>query len=214
MTAGAAGARRAGTIETEAVGAETTGRDAIAIAATRRIDTTYVGVLLFIASEAMFFVGLFAAYFQSRADHPVWPPPSVHLDLPLAAVLTVVLVTSSGTMQLALRAIRRGDRRGMQRAMLVTIALGVLFLCGQAYDYLTLGLPVDSGTYAAAFYSLTGFHGAHVLGGVIAMGAMLGRAAGGQFTAEHHAAVEGVSAYWHFVDIIWLLVFSTVFLIH
>ena len=208
MTAGAVDARRAGTI-----GVEETSAAAIAIAAERRIDTTYVGVLLFIASEAMFFVGLFAAYFTTRTGHPVWPPPSVHLDLPLAAVLTVVLVASSGTMQLAVRAIRRGDRRGMQRAMLVTVVLGIVFLCGQAYDYATLGLPLDSGSYAAAFYTLTGFHGAHVLGGVIAISLMLGRAAQGQFTAEHHAAVEGAGAYWHFVDIVWLFVFSTIFLI-
>ncbi len=196
------------------LGGEAIGAEAIALAAERRIDTTYVGVLLFIASEAMFFVGLFAGYFTTRSDHPVWPPPSVHLDVPLAVVLTILLVTSSGTMQLAIRAIRRGDRRGMQRALLVTILLGIVFLCGQAYDYATLGLPIDSGSYAAVFYALTGFHGAHVLGGVIAMGAMLGRAAGGQFTARHHAAVEGVAAYWHFVDIIWLLVFSTIFLVH
>jgi cytochrome c oxidase subunit 3 len=208
MSAPAVGAGR-----TTGPAAGTVGAEAIAAAAERRLDTTYVGVMLFIASEAMFFVGLFGAYFTARNDHPAWPPPSVHLDLPLAAVLTVVLVTSSGTMQLALRAIRRGDRAGMQRAMLVTVVLGIVFLCGQAYDYATLRLPLDSGSYAAAFYTLTGFHGAHVLGGVIAITVMLARAAGGQFTARHHAAVEGVAAYWHFVDIVWLFVFSTVFLV-
>ncbi len=192
---------------------ELTSREAIGAAAERRIDTTYVGVLLFIASEAMFFAGLFAAYFNARSTHAVWPPPYAKLDLPLAAVLTVVLVVSSGTMQLALNAIRRGDRRGMQRAMVVTIALGVVFVAGQLYDYSTLDFGLQSGTYAATFFALTGFHMAHVAGGVVAIAAMIARAAQGQFSARHHAAVEGVGAYWHFVDLIWLLVFSTIFLI-
>jgi cytochrome c oxidase subunit 3 len=180
----------------------------------RRIDITYLGVLLFIASEAMFFAGLFAAYFNARATHPAWPPPGVHPEIVIPAVLTVVLLTSSFTMQLAVRRISRDDRVGMRRALLVTIVLGVTFLGGQLFDYSTLGFSFASGPYGAAFFTLTGFHGAHVAAGVVAMSAMLVRAAGGQFSARRHAAIEGVAAYWHFVDVIWLLVFSTIYLLH
>ncbi len=180
----------------------------------RRIDITYLGVLLFIASEAMFFAGLFAAYFNARATHPLWPPPGVHPEILIPIVLTIVLLTSSFTMQLAVRRISRDDRVGMRRALIVTIALGIAFLAGQLFDYSTLGFSFASGPYGAAFFTLTGFHGAHVAAGVIAMSAMLARVAGGQFSARRHAAIEGVAAYWHFVDVIWLLVFSTIYLLH
>jgi cytochrome c oxidase subunit 3 len=179
----------------------------------RGIDTTVVGVLLFIASETMFFSGLFAAYFNARATHPVWPPEGIELEPFLAAILTAVLVTSSVTMQIALRHIQRGDATGMRRWMTVTLVLGILFLLGQLYDYSTLGFTWKTGTYGAAFFTLTGFHGAHVAGGVIAMGAMLVRSLGQPFTARHHAAIEGVSAYWHFVDVIWILLFTTLYLL-
>lgn len=180
----------------------------------RGIDTTLVGVLLFIASETMFFSGLFAAYFNARATHPVWPPEGIELEPLLAGILTVVLVTSSFTMQTAVRRIQRDDRVGMRRWMTVTFVLGILFLLGQLYDYSTLGFTWQTGVYGAAFFTLTGFHGAHVAGGVIAIGAMLVRSMGQPFTARHHAAIEGVSAYWHFVDVIWILLFSTIYLLH
>ncbi len=176
-------------------------------------DTTILGVLLFIASESMFFAGLFAAYFNTKVKYPTWPPQGIELDTVLAAVLTVALVTSSFTMQIAIWRIRKGDRRGMMRALTVTLILGVLFLCGQLYDYATLNFSFTSGVYGALFFTMTGFHGAHVAGGVVAISAMLLRGSAGQFSAKHHAALEGVSAYWHFVDVIWLLQFSTLYLL-
>src|SRR5512143_2348872 len=93
----------------------------------RRMDITYLGVLLFIASEAMFFAGLFAAYFNARATHPVWPPPGVHPEILIPIVLTAILLTSSATMQLALRRIARDDHVGMRRALMLTIVLGAMF---------------------------------------------------------------------------------------
>ncbi len=182
--------------------------------ARRRLDPTIVGVLLFIASETMFFSGLFAAYFNARAFHPVWPPEGIELEPVLAAILTVVMVSSSVTMQLGLQAIRRDDRPTMQRWMAITLVLGIAFLGGQLYDYSTLGFTWQTGVYGAAFFTLTGFHGAHVLGGVIAISAMLVRSTYGHFSARHHAAIEGVSAYWHFVDLIWILLFTTLYLLH
>ncbi len=177
------------------------------------VDTALVGMLLFIASEIMFFAGLFGTYFNIRAEHAVWPPPGFALDLGLAAVLTVILVTSSFTMQYAVSAIRRGDRTGMIRGMTVTVILGVIFLCGQLYDYATLGFGISSGVYGTLFFTMTGFHGAHVLGGVIAMTVVLLRGINGQFSARHHTAVEAVSIYWHFVDVVWIGLFSTLYLL-
>ncbi|HET8786553.1 MAG TPA: cytochrome c oxidase subunit 3 [Candidatus Limnocylindrales bacterium] len=200
MTAEATSLRRDGTGEPS-------------VHARRGIDTTIVGVLLFIASETMFFSGLFAAYFNARATHPDWPPQGIELEPLIASILTIVLVTSSVTMQLGVRAIRRGDRAGLQRWLAITLLLGAAFVAGQLYDYSTLDFSWQSGIYGAAFFTLTGFHGAHVTGGVIALAAMLFRANEGHFSARHHAAVEGVSAYWHFVDVIWLLLFSTLYVL-
>jgi cytochrome c oxidase subunit 3 len=179
----------------------------------RGIDTALVGMLLFIASEIMFFAGLFGAYFNIRAEHTVWPPQGFELDLGLAAVLTVILVSSSFTMQYAVSRIRKGDRTGMVRAMTVTVILGVVFLLGQAYDYATLGFGISSGVYGTLFFTMTGFHGAHVLGGVIGMSIVLLRGLSGQFSARHHTAVEAVSLYWHFVDVVWIGLFSTLYLL-
>lgn len=177
------------------------------------IDTALVGMLLFIASEIMFFAGLFGAYFNIRAEHTVWPPQGFELDLGLAAVLTVILVSSSFTMQYAVSCIRKGDRTGMVRAMTVTVILGVIFLCGQLYDYASLGFGISSGVYGTLFFTMTGFHGAHVLGGVIGMSVVLLRGINGQFSAKHHTAVEAVSIYWHFVDVVWIFLFTLVYLI-
>jgi cytochrome c oxidase subunit 3 len=170
-----------------------------------RLDTTLIGVLLFITSEVMFFAGLFAAYFTVRAAHGnPWPPEGFHPEIEIALILLGILLTSSLTMEYALRRIKRGDRTGLVRGLAVTLVLGVLFLIGQMYDYSILGFGVSSGIYGTVFYTLTGFHGAHVFGGVVAIAVMYFRGLGGQFSARHHAAIEGVSWYWHFVDIVWI----------
>ncbi len=176
-------------------------------------DTALVGMLLFIASEVMFFAGLFGAYFNVRAAHTVWPPQGFELDLGLAAVLTIILVSSSFTMQWAVMRIRKGDRTGMVRGLVVTLLLGEIFLAGQLYDYATLGFGINSGVYGTLFFTLTGFHGAHVLGGVIGMSIVTLRGGSGQFSARHHTAVEAVSMYWHFVDVVWVCLFSTLYLL-
>jgi len=170
-----------------------------------RLDPTLIGVLLFITSEIMFFAGLFAAYFTIRAAHGnPWPPEGFHPEIEIALLLLAILLTSSFTMEYAVRSIKRGDRTGLVRGLGITLALGILFLIGQLYDYATLGFGVSSGVYGTVFYTLTGFHGAHVFGGVVAILVMFFRGATGQFSARHHAAVEGVSWYWHFVDIVWV----------
>ncbi len=175
-----------------------------------------VGMLLFIASEVMFFGGLFATYFNARASvapEPWHPPPGGHLDLPLAAVLTAVLVASSFTMQFGVWAIRRGDTGKLKMWTGITLALGVLFLAGQLYDYSQLGFGISDGVFGTVFYTLTGFHGAHVFGGAVGLAIILARSMRGQFSARNHVAVEAVSVYWHFVDVVWIGVFSTIYLL-
>jgi len=180
------------------------------------MPTALVGMLLFIASEVMFFAGLFATYFNARATSPgEWGPPAgAHeLDLPLAAVLTAILVASSFTMQFGVWAIRRGDIGKLRLWTAITLGLGVLFLSGQLYDYSVLGFGIGDGVFGTVFYTLTGFHGAHVFGGVVGLTIVLARAWRGQFSARNHVAVEAVSMYWHFVDVVWIGVFSVIYLL-
>jgi cytochrome c oxidase subunit 3 len=179
------------------------------------MPTALVGMLLFIASEVMFFGGLFATYFNARASSAGgWhPPEGGHLDLPLAAVLTAILVASSFTMQFGVWAIRRGDQGKLRLWTAITLGLGILFLAGQLYDYSQLGFGLADGVFGTVFYTLTGFHGAHVFGGVVGLTIVLARATRGQFSGRNHVAVEAVSMYWHFVDVVWIFVFSTIYLL-
>jgi cytochrome c oxidase subunit III len=180
------------------------------------MPTALLGMLLFIASEVMFFGGLFAAYFNARAlaGPGNWhPPEGAHLDIALAGVLTAILISSSFTMQFGVWAIRRGDARGLRMWTAITLILGVLFLAGQLYDYSVLGFGIADSSFGTTFYTLTGFHGAHVFGGAVGLAIILGRAARGQFSARNHVAVEAVSIYWHFVDVVWIAVFSTIYLL-
>jgi cytochrome c oxidase subunit 3 len=171
-----------------------------------------LGMVLFIASEVMFFGGLFAAYFNLRADASEWPPAGLeHLHITLPAIFTGVLVLSSVTMQLGVFAIRRGNRKALTRWVAVTLVLGLVFLCGQLYDYSTLDFTIRDGIYGTTFFTLTGFHGAHVFAGAIYLFIVLIRSSTGQFSKEHHAAVEGASMYWHFVDVVWIALFSTLY---
>ena len=163
----------------------------------------------------MFFGGLFATYFNARATHAgEWGPPAGgHLDITLAVGLTVILVASSFTMQFGVWAIRRGDTRGLKLWTGITLALGIIFLIGQLYDYSELGFGIADGVFGTVFYTLTGFHGAHVFGGVVGLTILMARAMRGQFSGRNHVAVEAVSIYWHFVDVVWIGVFATIYLL-
>jgi cytochrome c oxidase subunit III len=182
------------------------------------ISSSLLGMVLFIASEVMFFGGLFGAYFTIRAATTIWPPTGTpHLSKLYAGALTAVLVTSSVFMQFAVFAIRRGDQRRLVRLLTITLILGVVFLGMQGFDYYNLGVHegfrLSSGVFGSLFYTLTGFHGAHVFGGAAFMAIVLLRARNGQFTARYHDTVEMASYYWHFVDVIWIGLFSTIYLL-
>jgi cytochrome c oxidase subunit III len=181
------------------------------------ISSSLLGMVLFIASEVMFFGGLFGAYFTIRSAAPRWPPEGTpHLSTAYAAVLTTILVTSSVTMQLGVWAIRRNEQRRLMLWLAVSVLLGLCFLTGQALEYANLireGMTLSSGVFGSTFFTLTGFHGAHVAGGAVFILIVLLRARSGQFTARYHDTVEMASYYWHFVDVVWIGLFSTIYLL-
>jgi cytochrome c oxidase subunit 3 len=187
------------------------------------ISNPVLGMLLFITSEVMFFGGLFAAYFSIRAATTPWPPINpehgepFHLAIfPFVGPATILLILSSFTCQIAVWGIRSDDRTRFLRGMTVTVVLGIVFLGMQITDYALLGsegLTLSSGVYGTTYYTLTGFHGAHVFGGVIMLSVVLYRGMAGQFSSRHYDAVEGASLYWHFVDVVWILLFSLLYLL-
>jgi cytochrome c oxidase subunit 3 len=181
------------------------------------ISSSLLGMVLFIASEVMFFGGLFGAYFTLRTAAPEWPPPGTPvLGKLYALALTAVLVSSSVTMQFGVYAIRKGNQRALVRWLGVSLLLGLLFLGGQANEYHKLigeGMTLSSGVFGSTFFTLTGFHGAHVAGGAAFILVVLLRARSGQFTARYHDTVEMCSYYWHFVDVVWLGLVSTIYLL-
>ncbi|MGK2966434.1 MAG: cytochrome c oxidase subunit 3 [Tepidiformaceae bacterium] len=190
-----------------------------------RMSNGMLGFILFVASEVMFFGGLFAAYFVARADAPAWPPEQLlspeqiasgvelHLEKTLPTIGTAILILSSVTMQWAVWQIQRGSKNGLIWGLFISIVLGGIFLTIQLYEYTQLPFRADDTVFGTTFYTLTGFHGAHVAGGVIFMLVCLIRGMGGQFSAKHHEAVEAASFYWHFVDVVWIALFATVYLV-
>jgi cytochrome c oxidase subunit III len=178
-----------------------------------RTPVLLVGTVVWLASELMFFSGLFAAYFTLRANADEWPPGDVHLDTVVSGVFTALLVLSSATVQLAVRALARGDRRAFRMFLVVTLLLAAAFIANQAHEWANAGFGIDSHSYGSAFFVMTGFHGLHVIGGMLAMVLLLGRAADARFGPSDVPAAEVVSYYWHFVDVVWVGMWSTLFLL-
>ena len=180
----------------------------------REMSGPVLGMVLFVASEAMFFGAFFAGYFTIKDNAKVWPPPGIpHLKIDVATILTIILVASSLVIQLSLRSIRRGEE-GRSRVFLgITIALGITFLLLQLYDYSQLGFGVKDGTFGTLFYVMTGIHMAHVFGGVVFLALVFGQAMGGSLSASNHDSLAAGAIYWDFVDVVWLLLFTTFYLL-
>lgn len=174
-----------------------------------------LGVKLAILSEVTLFGALFAAYFVERAESPGWPPvPGLERpDLLLPGLNTLLLVSSSITMQWAVRSVRGGDRSRTLRWLGLTLLLGGTFIVIQGYEFATNGFGLGNGVFGSTFYILTGFHGAHVLAGLCLIGIVTNRARLGLVSAEHHTSVEATSYYWHFVDAVWLFLFSVLYVL-
>jgi cytochrome c oxidase subunit 3 len=180
----------------------------------RRVPLLVVGIILFLGSELMFFAALFGTYFtlRSEAGPAGWAPPDIKIDA-IRLLFTSILVASSGTMQMAVHRIRQGNVASMRRWTLLTLAMGITFLGGQAHEWAALPFTIATDAYGSAFYSMTGFHGLHVFAGLILMLVMLGRVAAGAYSKDQHAGVEVTAYYWHFVDVVWIALFSTIFVI-
>jgi cytochrome c oxidase subunit 3 len=180
-----------------------------------RVDSSTLGMLLFIASEIMLFGSFFTAYFFVRVvnDAPAWPPEGFHLPVYVAGVNTVILLTSSFTMHWALQAIKRGNRAGLQAGLVLTLALGLVFLLTQAREYSRIGFAPHDEAFGSVFYGLTGLHGAHVFVGLTLLTFATIRAFRGHFTPEAHWGVEIPGIYWHFVDVMWIVVYTTVYIL-
>ncbi|MFP5070345.1 heme-copper oxidase subunit III [Pseudonocardia nantongensis] len=183
-----------------------------------RPNLVSIGTIVWLSSELMFFAGLFAMYFTARAqnDGP-WPPPPTELDVPYALVVTIVLVASSFTCQFGVFAAERGDVFGLRRWYLLTLAMGTFFVLGQGFEYFTLvtehATTIASSAYGTVFYMATGFHGMHVIGGLVAFVYLLIRTKLSKFTPAQATAAIVVSYYWHFVDVVWIGLFGVIYFI-
>ena len=182
-----------------------------------RVDARTLGMLLFIGSEIMLFGSFFAAYFFVRVVNPgapsVWPPPPYEFPVFVAGVNTCILVTSSFTMHWALQSIKRGQRTAFLGGMVLTFLMGLAFLCTQIIEYLNVGFNTSSGAFASVFFGLTGLHGAHVAVGLSLLLMVTIRGFRGHYSPEHHHGVELPGIYWHFVDVMWIVVYMTVYIL-
>ncbi|HWX96260.1 MAG TPA: heme-copper oxidase subunit III [Solirubrobacteraceae bacterium] len=179
-----------------------------------RVETQLLGMLLFIISEVMVFGAFFTAYFFIRvAKGAAWPAPGDHLPVEVAGLNTAILVSSSLTIHWAQTSIKNGNRFGLKAGMLTTFLLGCTFLFIQINEYANIGFAPQDNAQATVFYSLTGLHGAHVFIGLCLLLIVTIRSFRGHFSPEEHRGVEVPGIYWHFVDIMWLVVYSTVYIL-
>jgi cytochrome c oxidase subunit 3 len=175
-----------------------------------------VGTIVWLASELMFFSGLFAAYLTLRASSPKWPPFGDKVDPVTVGVATIILVLSSGTMQMAVRRIHHFDRIGFWGWLGLTFSLGAVFDGMQISDYMGRAFSLSQSAYSGAFYVLTGIHALHVFGGLLAMVVIFLRSLnprirfGGPRSAP---SVEMLSYYWHFVDVVWIALYAMIFIL-
>jgi cytochrome c oxidase subunit 3 len=179
-----------------------------------RVDARTLGMFLFIASEIMLFGSFFTAYFFVRvAAGTPWPTPPYHLPIFVAGVNTIILVTSSFTMHWALQSIKRGHRAGLQAGLSLTFLLGLTFLLTQIREYSRVGFAPYTDAFGTVFYCLTGLHGAHVFVGLTLLLAATIRSYRGHYSSEAHLGVEIPGIYWHFVDVMWIVVYTTVYIL-
>ncbi|MFL5923445.1 MAG: heme-copper oxidase subunit III [Gaiellaceae bacterium] len=179
-----------------------------------RVDARTLGMFLFIASEIMLFGSFFTVYFFVRvAAHTPWPTPPYELPVFVAGMNTLILVTSSFTMHWALQSIKRGNRSGLQAGLVLTFLLGLSFLLTQLLEYSRVGFAPYTNAFGSVFFGLTGLHGAHVFVGLTLLLAATVRSFRGHYTAEAHHGVEIPGIYWHFVDVMWIVVYVTVYIL-
>jgi cytochrome c oxidase subunit 3 len=179
------------------------------------VDRGKFAIWLFLATEVMFFTGLIGTYLVIRSGAPSWPNPADRLAVNITAFNTFVLIVSSWTVVRSLQAIQHGDQAGLVRWLGASILLGAFFVGVQVYEYAELihkGWTPNHDIFWSTFYAMTGFHGLHVVVGVIWLFCLWIGAVRGKYTAEHHLRIELGGLYWHFVDLVWVLLFTIVYL--
>jgi len=183
-----------------------------------RPNMVSIGTIVWLSSELMFFAALFAMYFTIRSVTGLanWPPEGTELAVGYSAIFTTVLVLSSVTCQIGVFAAERGDVYKLRRWFFLTLVMGTVFVLGQANEYRNFvheGTTLSSGAYGSVFYLTTGFHGLHVIGGLFAFVVVLLRSTVGRFTPEKATSAIVVSYYWHFVDVVWVGLYATIYIL-
>lgn len=179
-----------------------------------RVHPQTLGMLLFIVSEIMIFGAFFTAYFFIRVvNGDPWPARGEELPVLIAGVNTAILLSSSLTMHWALHSVKHGNRFGLKAGMVATFLLGAAFLTIQINEYVHIGFSPADNAQGSVFYGLTGLHGAHVLIGLTLLGMVTVRAFRGHFSPESHLGVEVPGIYWHFVDVMWIIVYTTIYIL-
>jgi cytochrome c oxidase subunit 3 len=181
------------------------------------LPTKKLGMWVFLCSEVMFFTGLIGGYIVLRFGAPMWPVPGTILNVPLTGFNTFLLICSSVTMVLALSSIQKGNAARMKQYLLATTLIGACFLSVQVIEYHHLlfeqHFTPSASLFGSVFFTTTGFHGFHVLCGVICMSFVTIKAFRGKYTQADHEGVENIGLYWHFVDLVWIILFTVIYLI-
>ena len=178
-------------------------------------DYRMFGVVVFLVAESMIFLGLFAAFLIYRSVMPAWPPEGTpELELLLPGINTIILISSSFVMHQGQAAIKKDDVSGLKLWFVLTAVMGAIFLSGQLYEYFHLEFGLTTNLFASCFYVLTGFHGLHVTFGLLLILAVLWRSQRiGHYSSQSHFGVEAAELYWHFVDVVWIILFTLVYLL-
>jgi cytochrome c oxidase subunit III len=178
-------------------------------------DHRIFGLIVFLIAEGMIFLGMFGAYLAFRSTLPSWPPEGTpKLELLLPSINTVILISSSFVIHNGDTAIKKNDLKGMQLWFGITALMGAIFLGGQLYEYSHLEFGLTTNLFASAFYVLTGFHGLHVTVGVLLILSVLWRSRKqDHYNNEKHFGIEAAEIYWHFVDVIWIILFGLLYLL-
>jgi cytochrome c oxidase subunit 3 len=178
-------------------------------------DHRLFGIALFLIAESAIFLGLFTAFIIYRSIMPVWPPEGTpELELLLPGINTIILVSSSFVMHKGQAAIKKNDVGGLKLWFGITAIMGIIFLIGQMYEYFHLEMGLTTNLFASCFYALTGFHGLHVTFGLLLILSVLWRSrTEGHYTSQSFFGVEAAELYWHFVDVVWIILFILVYLL-
>jgi cytochrome c oxidase subunit III len=177
-------------------------------------DLRTLGLMTFLASESIMFLGFFITYLLIRGYTLRWPPEGTEVELLLPTINTIILVSSSFVIHMGDTAIKKDDVQGMRKWYLITAAMGAIFLGGQVYEYMTLGYGLSTNIFSNCFYLMTGFHGLHVFVGLLLILGVVWRSRRpGHYHSHKHTGIEMAEIYWHFVDVIWIILFALLYIL-